>query len=384
MSYIERLMDDITSNPQAMHLINPDGKHASYRMDQLRECFREGEYEKKSIMKSAFKGQYRKDQTDDQIIDAMEKAGRLDSDDGLIFSRQLEEIDARRFEVIKKPLDMWKRLLPVKSFTPGTDRITYRVRDFTGLAELNTPANVTEMALADATSQEASNNVHAWNLGYTYTAQELRKAAVAGASLQMDKIQAVELGYQERIQSVMFTGNAQLGLEGLFNHTGVTNSVVADGATSTNITWTSATTKTPSEIVDDIADMTSDIAVATRGKHGFSGMTIALPIEQFKYLGTKRMEAGTDTTIMQFVLQNDAFGVERFEPVYELAGIGTGSTDLAIAYPMDPTVVEAQIAEQILWSPMEIKGRAFLFGSEMEFGGVAIRYPVAMQQRYGI
>ena len=96
------------------------------------------------------------------------------------------------------------------------------------------------------------------------------------------------------------------------------------------------------------------------------------------------MEAGTDTTIMQFVLQNDAFGIERFEPIFEMAGIGTGSTDLALAYPMDAEVVEAQVAEQILWSPMEIKGRSFIFGSEMEFGGVVIRFPVAMQQRYGI
>jgi len=207
---------------------------------------------------------------------------------------------------------------------------------------------------------------------------------MAGIALQTDKVIAVERGYQERLQTVMLTGNTQLGLEGLFNHTGVTNSVVADGATATDITWTASTTKTPSEIVDDIADMTSDIAVATRGRYGMSGMTIAVPIEQFKYLGTKRMEAGTDTTIMQFVLQNDAFGIERFEPIFELAGIGTGSTDLALAYPMDAEVVEAQVAEQILWSPMEIRGRGFQFGSEMEFGGVVVRFPVAMQQRYGI
>lgn len=384
MSYLDRLMHDITHDQQAMHLINPDGKYQTHRMDQLKEALRAIEWEKKGIMKYSLKGQYRKDMSDDQILDRLQKVGRLDADDGLIFARQLEEIDPRRFEVIKKPLDVWKRLLPVKSFTPGTDRITYRVRDYTGQAELNSSANVTEHALADAYAQEASNNVYAWNLAYHYTAQELRKAAVAGIELQTDKVRSVELGYQERIQTVMLTGNTQLGLQGLFNHTNVTNSQVPAGAVTTDRTWTASTTKTPSEIVDDIADMTSDIAVATRGRYGMSGMTIAVPIEQFKYLGTKRMEAGTDTTIMQFVLQNPAFGIERFEPVYELAGIGTGSTDLALAYPMDSDVCEAQIAENILWSPMEIKGRAFIFGSEMEFGGVVVRYPVAMQQRYGI
>jgi len=385
MSYLNRLMHDITSNPQAMHLINPDGMSSDYRMDQLRESFRELEWEKKAIIKGNFKGQYRRDMTDDQIISRMDSAGRLDADDGLVFARQLEEIDPRRFEVIRKPLDVWKRVIPIKAFQPGIRNITYRVRDYSGKAELNSAANVTELALADATAQEATNRVYAWNVGYQYSSQELRQAAIAGVPLQTDKVIAVEIAYRERIQEVMFTGNTQLGLEGMFNHTGVTNTQVAAGAVNTDRTWTTATTKTPAEIVADITGMTSEIAVATRGKFGNSNMVIALPIAQFRYLGDTRMESGTDTTIMQFILQNNqSNGISRFEPVYELAGVGTGDTDLAVAYPMDPEVVEAQIAESILWSPMEIRGRAFLFGSEMEFGGVAVRYPVAMTQRYGV
>lgn len=385
MSYLTRLRNQITSDPQAMHLINPDGKFMSYRMDQLFETLREIEWEKKAIIKANFKNQYRSDMSDTEILANMKTQGKMDADEGLIFARQLEEIDARRFKVVHKPLDVWKRVIPIKGFQPGIRTITYRVRDYSGLAELNSAANVTEIALADATAQEASNRVHAWNLGYSYTSQELRQAAVAGVPLQTDKVISVEIGYKERIQSVMFSGNVQLGLEGLFNHTGVTNTVVADGATATNITWTTTTTKTPSEIVKDITGMTSEIAVRSRGKYGNSNMVIALPIEQFRYLGDTRMETGTDTTIMQFILQNNqSNGISRFEPVFEMAGIGTGSTDLALAYPMDANVLEAQIAENILWSPMEIKGRAFIFGSEMEFGGVAVRYPLAMTQRYGI
>ena len=369
-----------------MHMINPDGQSMNYRMDQLHECFRELEWEKKGIIKSNFKNQYRKNLTDAQIIARMDKAGRLDADEGLVFARQLEEIDARRFEVIRKPLDVWKRVLPVKAFQPGIREITYRVRDYNGKAELNTSANVTEMALADANAQEANNKVYAWNLAYQYTTQELRQAAVAGVPLQTDKVIAVELGYQERIQEVMFSGNTQLSLEGVFNHTGVTNTQVAvDAAASGDRTWTVGTGKTPTEIVADITGMTSEIAVATRGRYGNDNMVVALPIEQFRYIGDTRMESGTDTTIMQFILQNNqSNGIRRFEPVFELAGLGTGSTDLAVAYPMDSNVLEAQIAESILWSPMQMKGRAFLFGSEMEFGGVVVRYPVAMTQRYGV
>lgn len=387
MSFLNRTMDQIAKNPSAMAMIHPDSdrRRTEYRMDNLNELFREAEWYKKGIIQNKFKDQYKRKATDKELLSRMDRSYRSDADDGLVFARQLEEIDPRRFEVIKKPLDIWKRILPIKTFTPGIDRITYRVRDFKAKAQLSSTANITETALADVTAEEASNRVYAWNLGYAYSAQELRKAAVAGLPLQQDKIQSVEIGYRERIQEVMFTGFSTIGLEGVFNHTGVTNTQVSLGAGGADRTWTATTDKTPTEIVDDITGMTTEIFQDTRGKYGSANMVIALPLEQFKYIGNKRMEAGTDTTIAQFIMQNNDFnGIARFEPVFELAGIGTGSTDLAVAYPMDNEVLEAQIAESIIWMPMEIKGRAFLFNSEMEFGGVVIRYPVAMTQRYGV
>jgi len=387
MSFLNRTMHQVETNPIAMSLIHPDSDPVkmTYRMDNLEQFFREAEWEKKGIMKHRYKGKFKRNQTDHEILSRMDRQGRFDADDGLVFARQLEEIDPRRFEVIKKPIDIWKRILPIKTFTPGIDRITYRVRDFKALAELSSTANITETALADVTAEEASNRVYAWHLGYTYTAHELRKAAVVGLQLQTDKIHSVEIGYRERIQTVMFTGSTQVGLEGIFNHTGVTNTQVSEAGIGGDRSWTTPTNKTPTEIVDDITGMTTEIFQATRGRYGSANMVIALPLEQFKYIGNKRMEAGTDTTIAQFIMQNNDFnGIARFEPVFELAGIGTGLTDLAVAYPMDNEVLEAQVAESIMWMPMEIKGRAFIFSSEMEFGGVVIRYPVAMTQRYGV
>ena len=67
-----------------------------------------------------------------------------------------------------------------------------------------------------------------------------------------------------------------------------------------------------------------------------------------------------------------------------MLGEGTGSTQLMIIYPMENRVLEANVAEQILWMPMENRGTSFIFASEMEFGGVTVRYAIAMDQTYGI
>lgn len=382
MSYLALLNQRMQGDEMIRHGLGLNGSTEDRaKMDAYSESFRQIEWEKAGIMNSALAGKYRKDQTDEEIL----KGIKLDADDGLIFARQLEEIDARRFEVIRKPLDVWKRLLPVRSFAPGTDRITYRVHDYFGKAKLTSSGNVTESEIAGARAKEASNKIFSWTLAYEYTARELRQAQFAGVPLSTEDVRAVGFGYAEKIQEVMLTGDTQTGLEGIANHTGVTNTQVSTAIATGDSTWTPSTKKTPDEIVDDITGMTTEIFQATRGKYGMANMVVALPLEQLKYIGNKRMASGTDTTIAEYIMRNNAVnGIARFEPVFEFQGLGTGSTDLAMAYPFDPVVLEANIADQILWMPPQVRGKAFIFDSEMEYGGVTVRYPVAVTQRYGV
>lgn len=384
MEYLDTLMGQIRNDSRLMSIINPDGKLTSYRLDQLKEAFREVEYVKAGVENSAFKGQYRRDMTDEEIVQRMRDTGRFDANEGLVFARQLEEIDPTRYEVLHKPLTKWKEVLPVKTFTPGIDRITYRMIDQTGNAVLNVPGNITDIPMADANALEYSNKVYSWVLGYNYTAQELRRAAVAGVPLPSEKVIAVERGYARRLQTTMFLGDSRIDLEGLINHTGVTNTQAAAPASGSDRTWPGGD-KTNDEIVADITDAVSRIRQRTYGEYGERGMIVALNQARYDFIATRRMASGTDTTIMQFILNNSVSnGIEKFVVIHDLTGQGTGTTQLMIVYPMENMVLEANVAEQILWMPMENRGLSFIFNSEMEFGGLTVRYAVAMEQVYGI
>ena len=384
MRYLNQLMTRIQSDPYLMDAINPDGKYPTQRMDNLKEALREVEYKKAAIEDKAFDGQYIRGVSDKEIMENVSKRQRMDANEGLIFARQLEEIDPTRYPVIHKPLDKWKEVLPIKTFTPGTDRITYRTIDHTGLAELNDPANITEMPMANAKGEEFSNKVYSWKLGYKYSAQELRRAAKAGVPLQSEDLIAVELGYARRLQTQMFLGNATLGLGGFINATGVTNTQAALPASGTDRTW-GGPDKTNDEIAKDITVAASAIRTRTYSTFGVSGLTVALNQAKYDFIANERMASGTDTTIMQFILQNsESNGISNFVIIHDLTGQGTGSSELMIVYPKDNMVLEANVAENILWMPMETRGLEFIFNSEMEFGGVTMRYAVAIEQVYGI
>lgn len=387
MERLDMIMNQIQSNPRWLAMINPDGKYQSYRMDQLREQFRKVEYEKMAIERSCFKNVYRADLSDDEIAAKIQHgidSGRLDANEGLIFARQLEEIDPTRYEVLYKPLTKWKEVLPVRPFTPGIDRVTYRKIRHTGNAVLNATGNITDIPMADADMDEYSNKVYSWTTGYHYTAKELRNAAVAGVPLQSEKVMAVELAYDRRLQTTMFLGNSQIDLLGLINYTGVTNTQAAAPVSGSDRTWPGGD-KTNDEIAKDVTDAVSRIRARTYGQYGESGMIVALNQTRYDFLATTRMASGTDTTIMQFILNNSqSNGIEKFVVIHDLTGQGTGSSQLMIVYPNDPKVLQAYAAEQILWMPMENRGLNFIFNSEMEFGGLVVRYEVAMEQVYGI
>lgn len=57
---------------------------------------------------------------------------------------------------------------------------------------------------------------------------------------------------------------------------------------------------------------------------------------------------------------------------------------MAIMWPYNNEVIEAYALDAPMWMPMQIKGLSFTFNSEMEFGGVVIRYSDAMYQLYDI
>lgn len=386
MQYLDILMHQIKSNPDVMSIImqNATPKEESHRLDNIQEAFREVEYWKAGIENKGFKNAYRRDSSDEDIIKNLKSNPRFDANEGLIFARALEEIDPTRYEVIHRPLNEWKDLLPVRTFQPGTDRITYRQFDHIGEAILSAPGNITDVPMADAEATEYSNDVYSWATGYMYTAQELRRAAKAGLSLSMEKIMAVERAFQTKIQKTMMEGVSQIGLKGLINATGVNTQAAAPGA-GTDRTWIGGD-KTNDEIIYDITGLgSSAIRTRTYGQYGVSGLYVGLSQERYDYIANTRMASGTDTTIMQFILNNrESNGIERFVIIRDLTDAGTSSSQLMIIYPKTNEVLEANIVESIQWMPMQTRGLSFVFNGEMEFGGVTIRYPVAMQQVYGI
>ena len=388
--YAQNLDNVLSNKTAASHILGKlSGKGEDLARENLLREFKKLHYAQRALTEPELNEAFHVDKSDQQIyLDAMEiKAHRnktkMDSD-GLIFARQLTQIDPRYMEAKHQPLGKWRELFPIQTFEQGRERIAYRQFDFSGNVKDQAPGD-NSINWVNATGTEYENKVYSYSSGYWYTYLELRRAAISNTPLDHSKLRALKLSFETKAQQVMFYGLPEKNIEGFINHTNVPD--LQAGAPASDEVNGSRTfaggDKTPSEIIADLTGMVAKIISDNKSAFGETGFIICLPAEQFLHIYKTPRSENSDTSIANWILQNYPF-ISSFQMVHELAGQGQNSTDLAIAYRKDPLTIEAQIADSVIYHPPQFHDLEIRFPAEMEFGGVVVRYPLGMGQLYGI
>ncbi len=370
--------------------------------DGMQRLYNRGRAEKWMLKEVTIPGAYdvsremlRMDRSDEEIRDEMMKlkaahqslpSMNLSNQDrfdagSISFERDNIMLDPRLFEIKHQPFT-WRSILPIFNFTPGTSEIAYRQYDTSGEAEEGSTQDGS-MHYVDATGDEFINKVAQFKAGYKETFAELRKAMFQNAPIARYKILAVKRAYETKLQKGMMLGHG--GFDGFINSPNVPNVQAAAPATGSSRVW-GAGDKIPTEAATDIMSMPTAVISGQQSAYGEVGFRIALSAEKLRYITTTKMgsaDSGSDTTIAKYVLENDP-SIEGFDLIHELVGQGTGSSELAICYKRESEYIEAQIADAIIWHGVQFEDLNIKHPSEMEFGGVVNRYPLAMTQLYGI
>jgi len=303
-------------------------------------------------------------------------AFNMDANEGVIFARQLEYVESRAYEV-KYPTLKGRQLFPVDYTVPeGAETFTYRMYDHQGAFNLITNYS-DDFRRVNVTGTETTGKVHSFGASVEYSVQDLRAAAMAGLPLQDHEVRAARRASEQKLDDIILNGEAEGNLYGLMTHPNIPQAAVPNGAGGTP-QWS---TKTADEILFDLNDIVSDMIVLTKGVEAPD--TLVLPHAQYEYISTTARSATSDTTIMEFFLRNSPH-ITKIEPWYKLAGAGTGSTDVMIAYRNDPEVIQTVIPHEFEMFPPQPKNMAFNIPCHARFGGVRIRYPLAVSIRRGI
>jgi hypothetical protein len=297
-------------------------------------------------------------------------------DDGLAFYiSQLANLEAKIYQA-KYTAITFAELIPVNTNIPewadSWDYISYdavTVGKFIGSSADDLP-NV-----AIAANKTSVPIGYAGN-SYDYSLDELRKSQQLRIPLDTTKAQAAFRGSQEHIQRVAYFGDAARNMTGLFNNANVQ-------LDSSTVDWYNAAT-TGNQIVQDMNTLLTKVWINSANVHVPN--VLVMDSARYAFISSKRMETGTDTTVLEFFLRNNLYknltGRElRVVPRLQLSaaqlaagGVSNGSKDRMMAYELNDE--NLGMVNPIPWRALapQMRGLNVFVPAEYKTSGVEVRY----------
>lgn len=285
---------------------------------------------------------------------------------------------------VKYPDITYPEFVPVDTSAPEwVKTITFRSVDMTGAARWINGSG-SDIPLVGLTREQFESAVHMAGIGYDYTLEELEQARLSNINLTADKGMAARRAYEELCENVAYTGDTAKNFKGLFNQSAVTASNVPNGVSGT-ATWA---TKTADEILKDVND--GLVGIFTGTKTTAMADTILIPVEQYSLIGTKRIDAVNQTTVLQWIKQNNIYTMQTGRELTVRANrfldqAGASSADRMVIYRRSPEVVKMHIPMRLRFLPVQgpLVFRYVVPGM-FRLGGVDVRLPGEIRYYDGI
>lgn len=275
-------------------------------------------------------------------------------------------------EVLKKdyPEIAYSRLIPVDTSAPQwAPSVTFFSQDSTGKAKfINGKGD--DIPLANILMNKFEQTVNMAGIGYSFSLEEIGAAQQLGMSLSNEGAMAARDAYEQFVDEVALIGNTALGVEGLFNTTGIT-SVAAGGV------WAG---RTPDQI---LADLNGTLSAIWSGSNGIErANTVVLPLTAYADIATRRLSADNNTTILEYVQRANVYSVSTGQPLM-IEAHHRLTTD-AVIYRRDPQAVKMHMPMPLTFIPPQSRGLQIDVFGMFRFAPTNIRRPGSFRYLTGV
>lgn len=297
---------------------------------------------------------------------------RTDANETAVFSRQLEFIEKRIFEV-KYPTGHGIEMVPLlTNIDPGAAEYTYRAFDHAGRAErvANYAGNPPRV---DIQGVEVTTRLHSYWDAYGYSVQDLRAAAMANLPIEERRATAARNVLMRKLDENIWLGDTAVGVYGL------ANSGLVDLVTVITGTWSSATGV---QILADLQKLANASELASNGEE--QPDTIAMSITAYQICNTKYIDTTNfNKTVLQAFKEANPH-IKKVAASFRLETANAGGTGgRIVAYRNDPEKLEALVPVEFETFQVQAKAMSFETTCHMRCGGVVIRYPDSVKYMDG-
>jgi hypothetical protein len=275
-------------------------------------------------------------------------------------------------EVLRKPYPAirYAEMVPIDtSANPFAASVTHFSQDSVGKAKF-VNGKGDDIPLVNVNRQKFEQGVNMAGIGYSFSLEEIGAAQQLNQSLSSDGADAARMAYEQLVDEVAFVGDTQLGIEGLYNMTGITSA--AAGATFA--------ASTAQEILAIINTALSGIMTSTLGIE--LADTIVLPLGEYARIATKQLAPESDTTVLDFVSRANVYTTQTGQPL-RIVGDRRLTTKMVV-YRRDPSVLKMHMPMPLQFiAPQAVNLEVKVLGM-FRFAPVNIRRPGAVRYITGV
>lgn len=286
---------------------------------------------------------------------------------------QLTNLEAKVYETLYPDI-IFPELVPVNTSDPEwVDQVAYMSFNAVTMGKF-IAANGRDLPQSDIDASISFIPVGYAGNSYGYSLEELRKAAAMRIPLDATKARITYRGAMQHSQQVAFFGDANRNMYGLFNHP----NVPLDNST---LNWNTAT---GAEMVAALNSLLIKVWNQSNTRHVAN--TLLLPTTIWSIISSKRMDTGTDTTVLEFFRRNNNSTGVTGQPldiraVLWLNNAGTAGAPRMMAYEKNED--NLTMRNPIPWRPLPPQATALRLEVPCEYkiSGTEFRYPLSAAYR---
>jgi len=302
-----------------------------------------------------------------------------DADAGLGFVEStLTHVEAKVYETEYRHI-VYQDIVPVSNEAgEGATSVTYYSVDGATMGKF-IGSNAIDVPLSDISTKQSIVPVELGAVGYKYSDEELRQAAMLNRPLPQTKANLTMRGFEEHAQDVCFNGDSVKGLEGFLDNSNVPAASVVNPGSGTE--WVN---KSTAEILFDVNALFAQVFETT--KQVEKPDTLCLPTAQYSFIANTPRSTTSDTTILQYLVQNSIYinSVDDIKPLPELVGKGAAATDRMMVYTKDIDKVVFHIPMPFRIEQPVRKTLGWEVPAVYKLSGVEFRYPLSAAYADGI
>ena len=311
-----------------------------------------------------------------RILEVQQLGFRADAATGIIFAQQLQAMSNR---IREKEFPQWKgkNLLPMQNEAPfGAEEFAYVVADRVGMLEHITNY-ADDLPNIEVTGEKMVVNIRAFGGAIIYSVFEIAKATVAGMNIVDRKGMAIRNAAEQKLDQIIWVGDSETGLTGLYNAPNVTTRTAPNGAGGTS-TWA---TKTAAEIYADMVYPVTRQATDTLGAERPD--TVVMTSASYERARTTFFTDNTGENALERFQKS--YPEITIETVEWLGPTGTGQTNSAmIHYRNDSEKLGVEVPKPFTMMPPEARNLATVVDGYLATAGVVVYFPLSVTVTNGI